>query len=421
MPRHTQETIDKVATALKLGKMNQAAIGRKLKVSQQFVKKVKEGVAIARVEPTVAASADPTDARVLQLEAKEVANKDEIRRLKLAYKAAQRKNSLFEAIADEARTTITPIKPLPKVRKVPSSEKKIRESCVLCLSDGHHDAVIKPHQVAGLESHDFNIALRRAEQYVDTVIRFTQRTLANYDFHTLYILAHGDHTSGDIHGSVDHSHYRNAFRNCLAIGQMHSLIFRDLAAVFPKIHVLYLSGNHGRRTPKKEYHGPMNNWDYLVAKVAEQHCANLENVDFLIPDSFSANLEIEGHGFTVSHGDDIRSFSGLPWYGIERKVRRWTALNAAVSRKISYYHFGHFHTATSMANLNGEVLINGAWIATDPYVYNSLSTFNEPCQIMHGVHRDHGISWRLHVKLRTERENLGPTRYSVLLDKELLP
>jgi len=108
----------------------------------------------------------------------------------------------------------------------------------------------------------------------------------------------------------------------------------------------------------------------------------------------------------------------MPWYGIERKVRRWAALNAAVDRKINYYCFGHFHNPAIITNLNGEVVINGSWIATDPYGFNAITAFNEPSQLIHGVHRDYGISWRLHVKLRSEREHLGPDRYSVLLAKQ---
>lgn len=281
--RKSQELIDQIKAALLTGK-SQSAIGDQFGVSQQFVRKVKRGVAEAKTEVKIE-KADPTDQRILQLEARELAQKDEIRRLKQGYKAAQRENSIFEAVVSEMKSVVTPIKPLPKAPRKTVLSKRIRESLVMHLSDGHHDTIVQPHQVAGLERHDFNIALRRAEEYVDTTIKFTQRTLTNYDFHTLWILAYGDHTSGEIHSSVDHSHYRNQFRNCLAIGQMHALMYRDLASYFPEIHILYLSGNHGRRTPRKDYHNPRNNWDYLIAEIAAQHCADLKNIDFLIPDS----------------------------------------------------------------------------------------------------------------------------------------
>ena len=360
-------------------------------------------------------SSDPTDSRVLKLEAKNIALQDEMQRCKRAYKAAQRKNSVFEALVDELEQVITPIKPLPNVIKIKPKNSPIRESVVALLSDEHADQIVLPHQVGNLERYNFPIVLRRAERYVDTIIKFTHRTLRNYQFDTLWILANGDHTSGEIHGAVDRSTYRNSFRNCLAVGQLHSLMFRDLAPYFKNVKVVYVPGNHGRRTIKKEHAGAWNNWDYLIAETAKLHCANLTNVEFTIPDSFSVCVDIEGHGFHVSHGDDVRGWMGIPWYGVSRKTQRLTALNASEKKKVGYYVFGHFHQASTLAVLDGETIINGAWVATDPYAFNSLSVFSEPSQWMFGVNKDKGITWRINMKLKTDREHLGPDRYSIKL------
>ncbi len=416
----TQELIDKIKKDLETSGLSNRKIAQKYHVGSNYVDKVASGQAkpLTTTAKIPEPKADPTDERVLELESKLIALNDERNRLTKAYKAAQRRNSIFEAVADELKKTVTPIKPLPRPSTPRTTKGKIWESCVLHLSDEHADTIVLPHQVSGLERYNFKVALRRAEELVSTVIDFTQKTLSNYHFSTLWIFANGDHVSGEIHNAADHSEYRNMFKNSLAVGQMHSLMFRDLAKHFPSIKVLYLSGNHGRRTLKKDYHNPHDNWDYLVAKVAELHCTDLTNVEFLIPDSFSANVNIEGHGFCVSHGDDIRSWNSIPWYGIERKTRRLLALNAAVDRKVKYYCFGHFHNPASQSSLNGEVMINGSWVATDPYAINSLSVFNEPSQWLHGVHHKNGISWRLNVSLRSEREHLGPDRYTVNLEEK---
>jgi hypothetical protein len=350
-----QVLIDKINIDLKDAILSQRAIAIKHGVSAQYVSKVAKGL----VEPLGVfvkpdcPEIDPTNTRILELEAKNVAISDDRNRLARAYKAAQRKNSVFEAVVDEMRTLIKPITPLPRAPAKRNRDDKIRESVVLHLSDEHADSIVLAHQVGGLERYNFWIALRRAEQLVDTTIRFTQETLSNYDFHRLWVFANGDHVSGEIHNAADHSEHRNMFKNSLCVGQMHALMYRDLAKYFPEVKIIYTSGNHGRRTLKKDYHNPHDNWDFLIAKIAELHCQDLKNVEFLIPDSFSANVEIENHGFCVSHGDDIRSWNGIPWYGIERKTRRWMALNAAVARQVKYYCFGHFHNQASQASLNG--------------------------------------------------------------------
>ncbi len=396
-------------------KLSQRAVAKKHDVNQSTVSNVKRDfVKSPSNQP------NPTDKRILQLEAQNVSLKDEMNRCKQAYKAAQRKNSVFEALVDEMKNIVKPIQQLPKLIKLSRKDKVIQESVVAHLSDEHADQEVLPHQVGGLERYNFPIALRRAEEYVDTVIKFTQKTLSNYEFKTLWIFANGDHSSGEIHNAVEHSQYRNSFRNSLAIGQMHALMLRDLAPYFENIKVLYVPGNHGRRTIKKEYHsGAWNNWDYLIAETAKMHCLNIKNIEFMIPDSFSIGVEVEGWGFYVTHGDEIRSWNSIPFYGLERKTRRLTALTATQNRRIHYFCFAHFHNPAMQAALDGETIINGSWVATDPYAYEKLSVFSEPSQWLHGVHHNRGISWRLNMRLRTPREHLGPNRYVVNLAKEM--
>jgi hypothetical protein len=296
----SQETIAAIRTDLERGVTMQnimVAYG----VSRYLVRKIKKTMIVKEDKPEI----DPTDERVLKLESQLIASQDAVRSCKQAYKAAQRENSVFEALVDEMRTVVMPIKPLPPVIKVRPDGNIIKEAVVMHLSDEHADSVIQPHQVGGLERYDLPIALRRAEIYVDTVIRFTQQTMSNYAFSDLYIFANGDHVSGEIHGATDHSFYRNSFRNALAVGQMHALMYRDLCAHFPRVHVIYLPGNHGRRSVKKDYHGAWNNWDYLVGETAKLHCTDIENIDFNIPDSYSACVEIEGHGFAIAHGETL--------------------------------------------------------------------------------------------------------------------
>ncbi len=407
--RLSDEKREAVEVDLK-AKISQRDIAKKHGISQGTVSNVKKGIVQSSKD-----QADPTDARILKLEAQNIALRDENARCKQSYKAAQRKNSIFEAVVDEMHQIIEPIKPSKLKLLTVKAKKTIQESLVVMLSDEHADQIVLPEQVGQLERYDFRIALRRAEKYVDTIIKFTQNTLSSYHFKTLYVFAIGDHSSGEIHNARDHSEYRNAFRNSLAIGQMHALMLQELAVYFPKIEIIYLSGNHGRRSVRKNYHGARDNWDYLIAETARMYCREIKNINFVIPDAYSACVDIEGYGFGLSHGDDIRSWNGIPWYGIERKTRRLAAISATRSKRIHYFCFGHFHNAATQVALDGETIINGSWVATDPYAYESLSVFSEPSQWLFGVNQKYGISWRLNMSLKTEREHLGPNRYTISL------
>jgi hypothetical protein len=66
-----------------------------------------------------------------------------------------------------------------------------------------------------------------------------------------------------------------------------------------------------------------------------------------------------------------------------------------------------------LADINGELLVNGAWPGTDAYSFNRFSGFREPSQWLHGVNPKHGITWRMAVKLKHAAEKLGPKRYRI--------
>ena len=245
--------------------------------------------------------------------------------------------------------------------------------------------------------------------------------ISQFRFPRLHIFAYGDHTSGEIHGHASRSYFRNSFKNSMAIGQLHALMFRDLAPYFEDVSIYYVSGNHGRRSIKKDYHGAQDNWDYLVAKTAELYCKDTKNVNFTIPNAYTINVDVNGIGFCVFHGDDIRSNLGIPWYGLERRQRRLAAVSAYQDMKVRYYCCGHFHRPGTMTELDGEMIINGAWVATDAYAFNSFGGFTEPTQLLHGVHPSKGVTWRLPVKLRDEKRELcGPKRFKIDLMDEMV-
>lgn len=387
------------------------------KETQKEVTVDKKDELIADLKRQIGLSKDAKN--LFELESRVASLTTEKQLLNKKLKVAAKEHGIFKAMVDELESCITAFDPLP-APKIYTGGTKIEEHLVMVLSDEHADELIDPIQVGGLERFDFKVALCRAEEYVDTTIKFTKQTLANYNFKNLTIFCLGDATSAEIHGAITRSEYGNVFRNCLAIGQMRALMLRDLAAHFERVNIVCLSGNHGRRTPKKDYHGAMNNWDYLVSEVAKLHCADIKNLHFQIPDCFSVIVEVEGFGFWLAHGDDIKSWNGIPYYGLERKTRRLTALHHATGTKVNYFVVGHHHVASQMSDLKGETIINGAWPGTSAYAYEAFSGYRDPAQIIFGVNKNYGITWRMNIKLRNEeKERKGPSRYGILLtDRE---
>lgn len=363
------------------------------------------------MDKSTADTVERLEERILCLSKEKAALAKDLKRVRM-------KNGLFRAVAEELQGLISPFEQLPPAdpKHYNNPEKIIDETLVIHWSDWHADEVVEPHKVGGLEEFNFNVAMCRTELLVDSIINWTQTTLANHRFKKCVILMYGDMTSGQIHEGEGRSHYRNMMRNSLAIGQLISLAIRDIAPFFETIEVICLSGNHGRRSVKKDYDGAWSNWDYLISEIASMQSRRFTNVKFHIPDTWSLTLDIEGHGFCIAHGDDVKAWNGIPFYGIERKTRRLTALHNSVGKQVKYFVFGHFHALTQSAELKGETIINGAFPATDPYSYESFAGYREPMQLIHGVSPRYGMTWRLPVKVKDgDYEAKGPRRYKVIL------
>jgi len=435
MPKLTEAKVQKIKGLLAQDRLTQPEIAKQFKVSRSLVSNIATGRAYRKVEGPSAppktqkgqrkklSEFDPTSERVLELEAEVAHLRDERNHARRQLQVAAKTRGLFTAMTGEMERVIKPYQALPKARAFYNRSKKaaVIEHLVLHISDGHHDQIVTPDECGGLECYNFPVSVCRGEHLIDTTLKWTQETLApQFHFPELTVLAYGDHTSGEIHGHVNRSYFKNQFKNCLAIGQFHALMYRDLAPYFDVVNIVYVPGNHGRRSQKKDYHGAQDNWDYLIAKTAEMYCADFKNVHFTIPDSFSINLDIGGNGFCIFHGDDVRSNLGIPWYGLERRQRRIMALNRVQGGPpIRYYCCGHFHRPGSTSEVDGELLMNGPWLATDAYAYNSLSAYSEPTQLLHGVNKKYGITWRLPIKLRCDYERRGPKRYKIDLLEEV--
>lgn len=314
-------------------------------------------------------------------------------------KSLRKKEVLFDAILDSTNQLIKPLTKLPSQYK-PSRKRDVDvEDMVLHISDSHMDRVVLPSSVQDIEAYNFPEAVNRAENLVNNFIKIKEQKLQNYAFPRLYILMYGDNTNGTIHDYESKSAFQNQFKNCFAISGVYSLMLRDIAPHFKEVIVICLPGNHGRNTTKKDYEDPHNSWDYMIYESTRLQCKELGNVHFKIPRAYSAIVNINGWNFFIEHGDDVKSWNGIPYYGIERKTRRVMSLHASRETFIHYFVYGHFHTPTMLTNLGkSETIINGAWYRTDPFSL-SLGYYTEPAQWMHGVSPKKGITFRFKVEL----------------------
>ncbi|MBD3261069.1 MAG: hypothetical protein GF334_05205 [Candidatus Altiarchaeales archaeon] len=345
---------------------------------------------------------------------------DENRKLRSELKSTRRGSTLFSLLSDTIHNQ-PPFSTFTPYSSIIQKKGKVKESAMLVLSDSHGDQEILGKRVQNLEEYNFDIACLRAERIVDTTVSHLIDNMKNYKFERLYIAGLGDYVNGDIHNATEHSKWRNSLKNSMGMGELIAMMITDLSRYFPEIVFCSVSGNHGRRSFKKDYRGAQNNWDYLVAMHAATRLRNLVEsgrCKIVVPDSWSMGLSVYDWNFVLNHGDDVRSWNSIPHYGIERKTRRLGAIGAVQGTTPNYFLYGHFHTASTTQHTTGEVILNGSWAATDEYALNSLGAYSEPFQWLLGVHPNYGVTWRMPIKLRKgtlAEEAKKKSRYAITL------
>jgi hypothetical protein len=325
--------------------------------------------------------------------------------------------TLFKYMASEISTNVVPTPYIPSKRKTRNTNGKIIEDVGVILSDLHLDSPVRPERVQGYECYDYRAACHRSERVVDTIITHCFENLTGYKFDTLWLFLNGDIITGGIHNMKQHSQWRNLLISSIKAGQLIGSMVIDLSQHFNKINVIFAPGNHGRLTEKIDWKSPLENWDYMSAEYARSMCKNIKHVDWSIPDAWSQCVNIKGYNFFVQHGHQIKQNTlSIPYYGIERRTRRLTSLGAVKNIVYNYFIQGHRHTNASIPHPTGEVLMNGAYLATDEYVFESMGEYNEPHQLLFGIHEKYGVTWRLPISLRCSdwetKEREVPSKYN---------
>jgi hypothetical protein len=223
--------------------------------------------------------------------------------------------------------------------------------------------------------------------------------MTGYNYNKLHIFGLGDFVSGNIHDELNYEGIPITDQTIL-VGELISELIHKWSSRFKEIELTGITGNHGRTTKKPEYKRGWSGWDYMALKWIEIKCENLNNVTFNIPKSLFALQTIYKWNFLIFHGQNIKSYMGIPHYGIQRTNANLTQTLAY--EKNFYPHYmvlGHFHNPNILAKIGGNIIINGSIKGTDEYAYGKMFVSGKPSQKLLSVHKDRGITWSMDIDL----------------------
>jgi len=257
-------------------------------------------------------------------------------------------------------------------------------------------------------TYDASVGAKRLHAYAKKVVEITEVKRSDSKIEELRLYLGGDMVEGEYGNypsqpyDVNSSVIRQAMREAPDI--IEGMVYYFLK-YFKHIHILGVPGNHGRGAPFKQTRHPETNWDRVFYWVLRDRIIGSDlkpdkkmrkRVSFDIPagDQFWAMDRVWKWGNLVVHGDQIRGWAGIPYYGVQKKTHGWADTMPADWDNLL---FGHFHTYASGTINYRRWFCNGTTESSNTYALEALAAAGHPCQRLlfmtekHGVISDHQI------------------------------
>jgi len=259
---------------------------------------------------------------------------------------------------------------------------------VLKLSDWHIGERISRAETEGFGSYNWRIAQARLFQILGSFLKWVHTQRAGYRIDQCAIFGEGDYISGDIHRELSVTNEFPIPVQTANAGQLFGEAMAMLAAHFGHVTAYEVGAdNHGRLQPKPQFKQKVqNSMSYLVHVVANSYVRKIRNIEPVVAPGIKYLADVAGWKFLIEHGDTVKAWMGIPYYGMERERGREASRRMNGPKGFDYQSTAHWHVPGLVA---GNV-INGSLSGTSEFDHG-CGRHAPPSQVAFLVHPKHGI------------------------------
>jgi len=316
------------------------------------------------------------------------------------YKKLKKQKTFFEIVGENIIHAVQAIPPpkTPPKDKLFFNKKHEPEEAVLMWSDSQIGQFVDQKESGGLGSYSVDIFLQRLEFLKVSLKKIFEIHLDNTPYPVFNIFFLGDIIEGStIFPGQDRQTDLHAVEQVIFAVNKIAEFVAWVAALYPwDVKCYSVVGNHGR-IGKKGEQSPLNNLDMLVAHFCKERLKEFKNVEFHISESWYMIVEKLGWRFLLVHGDDVRAWMGIPYYGLERSESRYQRMMQDSNSGFNYFCCGHHHQE---ATIKSRIFMNGNWVGGSELSMKTMQVANPPTQLLFSVHPLFGVTWERNIQLQ---------------------
>lgn len=309
--------------------------------------------------------------------------------------------AVAEIIAEKLAMAIAAMPPIVPPRAKPVEHTGEAEDIVLLISDMQGGELVDAEEMGGLNEFTFAKLEQEVWVYLEKVRRIVaERRAAGKDVRRLRLNLLGDIIDGEtIYRGQQWHIEQNVFDQSVRLFEILAQMITALLELDVEIIIETIPGNHGRVGQKGEAALRVN-WDNVVYQYLAIRLKGVPGITFNGPHkSWYKIIDILGWKFHLSHGDDVKGWGGIPFYGFARAYTNDFMLQALIKESFQYWVCGDKHVQFSIDMGPGEIIVNGNWVGTSYFSAKALHKGGRPSQTVFGVTEREGVTWRQPVYL----------------------
>lgn len=269
-------------------------------------------------------------------------------------------------------------------------------------SDHHIGETVNPVHTGGLGGFNWNIYQARMLTWERAARRIIQMHQMVRPIRHLNIYSLGDMATGQLvyegqTGFIDKHIGQQIVEGAAFLAPM----VRRFLDLVETVDLYAVPGNHGRTGPKKMALPPAANFDWILMEMLRLWLRDEPRVHLDNSEAMYLIVERPGADFLLMHGDNIRAWNTIPWYGAERHTRRMRELLGVRAR---YVLIGHQHVPAAWSQADGEICFNGSVLGPTDFSVNKLGVGSLPSQRLFFTHPHYGKTADYDLRLATWEE-----------------
>jgi hypothetical protein len=267
-----------------------------------------------------------------------------------------------------------------------------REDAVLAITDVHWGKKTP--------TFDMDVCKQRFDRAGERLKRLRDLQ-SDYEIERLHIALLGDLNDGTMIYATQpyHQAQSNVERQADEVSDFLAEWIVKQMPIWGAVDMTAIPGNHGH-TGKLGHEAA--NWDivsyrYLKLKIANAVKVDIADVPMIIESEGDASTFIKkatwrGHSYLLYHGHDIRSYAGIPWYGMMNRLIKWQTTRALGGFDVAM--MGHFHSWGDWQINTFRMIESGTMVSDDEWALRLFGWESTNRWHLYGVSDSRPVTWQ---------------------------